>query len=134
MTGQLIFEEVNRSRHQLVLNYRMDEIVFSTVYWYDTVNFYELEARFGQKFVQRIYFHLLAFEANKAASLKPAILVLGPYQAYYSDRFFEVWRTIFQNVWGVWRHDNDIVDYFGPKLRQGEQQGQSHSAQPSWLS
>ncbi len=44
MTGQLVFEEVNRSRHQLVLNYRVDEIIFSTVYWYDTVNFYELEA------------------------------------------------------------------------------------------
>ena len=115
MSGKLVFEEVSRSRHQLVLNYRVDDIVFSTAYWYDTVNFYELETRFGPAFMRQIYFHLLAFEANKAASLKPEVLDLGPYQDLYSDRFFELWRTIFQNVWGVWRHDNDITDYFGPQ-------------------
>ena len=36
MTTQLIFEEVQRARHQLVLNYRVDELAFSTAYWYDT--------------------------------------------------------------------------------------------------
>ncbi len=116
MTRQLIFEEVNRSRHQLGLNYRVDDIRFSTVYWYDTVNFFELEARFGQQFMRQIYFHLLAFEANKAASLKPAILDLGPYHDLCSAQFLELWNTIFYNVWGVWRHDNDIVDYVGPEV------------------
>lgn len=130
MTGQLVFEEVNRSRHQLVLNYRVDDIVFSTVYWYDTVNFYELEARLGQKFMRRIYFHLLAFEANKAASLKPTVLDLGPYRDCYSEQFFEVWRTIFRNVWGVWRHDNDIVDYVGPQPAKAERLRQNRSARP----
>lgn len=114
MPGKLIFEEVHRSRHQLVLNYRVDDLLFSTAYWYDTVNFYELETRFGQAFMRQIYFHLLAFEANKAASLKPEALDFGPYHDLYSDQFFELWQTIFQNVWGVWRHDNDIADYFGP--------------------
>ncbi len=133
MTGHLVFEAVNRSRHQLVLNYRLDEIVFSTVYWYDTVNFYELEARFGEKFMRRVYFHLLAFEANKVASLKPAILDLGPYQEFYSDQFFEMWSTIFQNVWGVWRHDNDITDYFGPELLNVQQHAKIHSAGPVTL-
>jgi hypothetical protein len=130
MTGRLIFEEVRRSRHQLVLNYRVDEIVFSTVYWYDTVNFYELEARFGQKFMRQLYFHLLAYEANKAASLKPAFLDLGPYQDLYSDQFFEVWRTIFQNVWGVWRHDNDITDYAGPQLAKTSQRAANGATGP----
>lgn len=130
MPGKLIFEEVNRSRRQLVLNYRVDDIVFSTAYWYDTVNFYELETRFGPAFMRQVYFHLLAFEANKAASLKPEFLDLGPYQDLYSDQFFELWRTIFQNVWGVWRHDNDITDYFGPQQPTTQRSGQQSLADP----
>lgn len=59
MTGILVFEDVERSRHQLVLNYRVDQIIFSTAYWYDTVNFFELEARFGEDFMRWVYFHLL---------------------------------------------------------------------------
>lgn len=130
MTGHLVFEEVHRSRHQLVLNYRIDDICFSTVYWYDTVDFHELEARFGQTFMKRIYFHLLAFEANKAASLKPAVLDLGPYQEFYTDRFAELWNTIFFNVWGVWRHENDIVDYDGPQVPASQRSAQDHAIGP----
>ncbi|MCP4360046.1 MAG: hypothetical protein GY796_18735 [Chloroflexi bacterium] len=133
MTGHLIFEEVQRSRHQLVLNYRIDQLIFSTVYWYDTVNFYELETRFGEDFMRRVYFHLLAFEANKAASLKPAILDLGPYQDLYSPAFHDLWYTIFHNVWAVWRHDNDITDYAGPQVPQDQRRQQNDSATPVQL-
>ena len=121
MTTQLVFEEVHRSRHQLVFNYRVDDVAFSTVYWYDTVNFFELESRFGRDFMRRVYFHLLAFEANKAASLQPALLDLGPYREYGTRQFFDLWGTIFKNVWGVWRHNNDITDYFGPEPDQPAQ-------------
>ena len=130
MSGHLIFEEVHRSRHQLVLNYRVDDILFSTAYWYDTVNFYELEARFGQAFMRKIYFHLLAFEANKAASLKPSVLDLGPYQDLYSDQFYEMWHTLFQNVWGVWRYDNGIIDYAGPQVPAAQRLGQDYVSRP----
>ncbi len=118
MTTRLIFEEVHRARHQLVLNYRVDELAFSTTYWYDTVDFYDLEKRFGVLFMRRIYFHLLAFEANKAASLKPQVLNLGPYADLYTEQFAHVWCTIFYNVWGVWRYDNQILDYNGPYIQQ----------------
>lgn len=114
MTSRLIFEPVSRSRHQLALNYRVDDISFQTVYWYDTVDFYALEARFGQPFMRKVYFYLLAFEANKAASLRPELLDLGPYADLYSDAFYEAWITIFRGVWGVWRYTNDITDYAGP--------------------
>lgn len=116
MTSCLAFEPVRRSRHQLALNYRVDDIVFSTVYWYDTVDFYELEARYGQAFMRKVYFHLLAFEANQGASLKPAVLDPGPYRDLYTPRFADLWSTIFRNVWGVWRYENDIPDYAGPQV------------------
>jgi hypothetical protein len=112
----LILEKVHRSRHQLVLSYRVDDLKFHTDYWYDTVDFFELEERYGQDFMDRIYFNLLAFEANKAASLAPETLDPGPYKDYCSARFAEVWSTIFANVWGVWRHGNNIPHYRGPEV------------------
>ena len=116
MTTRLIFEEVHRARHQLVLRYRVDELAFSTAYWYDSVDFYELEGRYGAPFMRQIYFHLLAFEANKAASLKPDVLDLGPYADLYTEQFDHLWSTIFYNVWGVWRHNNELTDYAGPRI------------------
>lgn len=118
MTVTLTFDPVQRSRHQLALNYRVDDIPFQTVYWYDTVDFFALEARFGQAFMRRVYFHLLAYEANKAASLRPDLLDLGPYADLYTDVFYETWITIFRGVWGVWRHDNHLTDYQGPVIAE----------------
>ncbi len=120
MTSRLIFEPVGRSRHQLALTYRVDDISFQTVYWYDTVDFYELEARYGEPFMRKVYFYLLAFEANKGASLRPAILDLGPYADLYSDAFYEAWITIFRGVWGVWRYANDITNYDGPVVSEAQ--------------
>jgi hypothetical protein len=123
MTTRLIFDPVQRSRRQLVLNYRVDDIRFHTVYWYDTVDFHALEERFGEPFMRKVYFHLLAYEANKAASLKPDVLDLGPYADLYSDAFYDAWITIFRGVWGVWRYDNDIRDYDGPVVAAGGRAG-----------
>jgi hypothetical protein len=120
MNVMLTFDEVHRARHQLVLSYRVDELAFSTAYWYDTVDFYELESRFGVSFMRKVYFHLLAFEANKAASLKPDVLYLGPYRNLYTEAFADLWGRIFYNVWGVWRYNNHIVDYTGPRILQPE--------------
>lgn len=117
MAIQLVFDPVHRSRHQLALNYRVDEIAFSTVYWYDTVDFYALEARFGPAFMRKVYFHLLAFEANQGASLKADILDPGPYADLCTGRFAELWGTIFRHVWGVWRYENDLPDYGGPQIK-----------------
>lgn len=114
MNSRLILEPVHRSRRQLALNYRVDDIAFQTVYWYDTVDFFEMEARFGDSFMRKIYFYLLAFEANKAASLRPDVLDPGPYADLCTDHFYEAWITIFRNVWAVWRYENGITDYDGP--------------------
>jgi len=132
MTKRLIFEEVHRSRHQLVLKYRVDELAFSTAYWYDTVDFHGLERRYGERFMRQIYFHLLAFEANKAASLKPDVLDLGPYEDLYTEQFEHLWSTIFYNVWGVWRYNNQLADYAGPRiLRPAE--GVASAPEPTTL-
>ena len=89
--------------------------MFSTTYWYDDVDFLELEARHGQEWMRRLYFHILAFEANKAASLAPTAIDFGPYADLVSDSFWDLWETFFRHVWGVWRYENDLPDYRLPR-------------------
>ncbi|MDH3300536.1 MAG: hypothetical protein OES24_08515 [Acidimicrobiia bacterium] len=107
----LTFEPVVRGRRHLHLRYRVGGFAFTTTYWYDTVDFGELEERYGSDQMRRIEFHLLAFEANKALSLKPATVDFGPYADLVTKAFWEIWETVFHNVWAVWRYENDLPDY-----------------------
>ncbi|MDH3678593.1 MAG: hypothetical protein OEV40_01460 [Acidimicrobiia bacterium] len=109
--ASLIFEPVERSNRQLVLRYRFDQLRFSTSYWYDTVDLDELAEEYGDDFIRSIEFHILAFEANKAASLRPDAIDFGPYADLVTDSFWSLWETIFRNVWGVWRYENDLPDF-----------------------
>jgi len=97
----------------------VDDLAFSTSYWYDDVDFIELEARFGSEWMHRVYFHILAFEANKAASLAPEVIDLGPYADLVTDSFWELWETFFRHVWAVWRYENDLPDYRLPRPAGG---------------
>ena len=107
----LIFDPVERAAHQLVLRYRLDDVRFSTCYWYDTVDFHDLAATYGQEFLRLVEFHILAFEANKAASLMPDTIDFGPYEDLVTNDFWSLWETIFHNVWAVWRFENALPDY-----------------------
>lgn len=107
----LVFEPVERSQRQLVLRYRVDEVRFSTAYWYDTVDFHDLADRYGEALQRWVEFHLLALGANKAASLAPAEIDAGPYADLVTDEFWELWETIFHNLWAVWRYENDLPDF-----------------------
>jgi hypothetical protein len=97
------------------MRYGVGDLRFSTTYWYDDVDFVDLEERYGEEFMRSVYFHLLAFEANKAASLAPSELDAGPYADLVTDSFWELWESLFRNVWGVWRYENDLPDYRLPR-------------------
>jgi UDP-N-acetyl-alpha-D-muramoyl-L-alanyl-L-glutamate epimerase len=112
---RLFLEPVVRGRRHLVLRYGLGDLRFSTTYWYDDVDFFELEARYGDDAMRSVYFHLLAFEANKAASLAPTTIDAGPYADLVSDAFWDLWETLFRNVWGVWRWENGLPDYRLPR-------------------
>ncbi|MGH9270713.1 MAG: hypothetical protein ACRDZ2_05525, partial [Ilumatobacteraceae bacterium] len=111
----LRFEPVVRGRRHVVLRYGVDDLRFATTYWYDDVDFSELSSRYGEDFLRLVDFHLLAFEANKAASLAPTAIDPGPYADLFTDAFWALWETIFHHVWGVWRFDNDRPDYRLPR-------------------
>ena len=112
----LWLEPVGRGRHHVTLRYGVDDMRFTTTYWYDDVDFDELEQRYGAAMLRAVEFHLLAFEANKAASLAPTAIDPGPYGDLFTDAFWELWSTMFHHVWGVWRLENDLPDYRLPPL------------------
>lgn len=103
-----------RSRYQLSFSFFADDLIFNTSYWYEGVDFFHLEEKFGEAAMQDIYFHIAAFELNKLGSLKPETIDLGPFQNFYTPAFEKLWREIFIKVWAQWRYENDLPDYQGP--------------------
>jgi hypothetical protein len=99
------------------LVYGVDDLRFTTSYWYEGADFDELERRHGVLYLRKLLFHLLAFEANKAGSLRPDVFDPGPYADLATPRFNELWSTVFRHVWGQWRYENDLPEYQGPELR-----------------
>jgi hypothetical protein len=112
---RLFLEPVVRGRRHLVLRYGVGDLHLSTTYWYDDVDFGELEARYGGELMRKVYFHLLAFEANKAGSLSPTEIAVGCYDDLLTESFWALWETLFHNVWGVWRLENDLPHYRLPR-------------------
>jgi len=105
-----------RSRRQLVVRYGFDDLSFSTTYWYADVDLLELEARHGREAMERLYFHIAAFEANKLVSLRPEKLDLGPFARFHSRAFAALWSEVAHRVWGQWRYEHDDPDYPGPEI------------------
>lgn len=87
---------------------------FVTAIRYDSVDFDGLAARYGRAAIDRIAFHIAAFEINKIASLKPARIDWGAYGGFVTPEFADLWRTIFRNVWAQWRFENDLINYAVP--------------------
>ncbi len=117
---KLWFGIVDRSRHQLKLNYGIDDLAFSTTYWYEGVDLYALEDKYGQQILEKIYFHILVFEANKLLSLGPNCVDPGPYASYCNPELNQIWQTIGHKVWAQWRYQHNRSDYQLPGLSSAE--------------
>ncbi len=123
----LRLEGYRRSRHQLTVTFAVDDpgsadpagasLRFGNTFWYQDVDLLELEERFGRDALERIYFHIAAFEANKLCSLRPARFDLGPFARFHTRAFEDTWRTVLRQVWAQWRYQHDDPDYFGPELQ-----------------
>lgn len=113
---ELSLSSWSRGRHQLAFSYSFEDLFFSSTFWYEGADFYELEERYGAKFMQRLYFHIAAFDINKVVSLRPDRLSWGPFADFATPEFASLWRDIFKNVWAQWRYQNDDPEYFGPSF------------------
>ena len=129
MPRTLRLEGHRRSRHQLTVAFavedpRSGELRFANTFWYDGVDLPELEERFGREALERIYFHVAAFEANKLCSLRPERLDLGPFARFHTRAFEDLWRTVLGHVWAQWRYQHDDPDYAGPELTSSPADGE----------
>jgi hypothetical protein len=126
----LRLDSYTRSRHQLSICYWLDDLRFTTSYWYDTVDFYVLEELYGQVAMERIYFHILAFEAMKIACLKPENFDLGNFSHHYTEQFDSLWHEIFYKSYGQWRYENDLPFYKGPTIRKSDRSSTANTEKP----
>lgn len=116
MSGTLWFGPTERSQHHLKLNYGFEHLAFSTSYWYENVDLDALESQYGAKAMAKVYFHILAFEANKLLSLAPTHFDPGPHARFCTPAFAQLWRQIGHKVWAQWRYQHDKPDYTVPEL------------------
>lgn len=112
--GRLWLGDIQYSRQQVSMTYGLDDLRFETAYWYSDVDLHALARRYTQPALDRILFHMLAFEANKLLSLAPATLDLGRFAHHHTEAFEHLWRTIAHKVWAQWRYENNWPDYAGP--------------------
>ncbi len=89
---------------------------FCSSFWYEGVDLEDLSQRFGAEFLERIFFHIAAFELNKLVSLAPEAVDFGTYQRFQTPRFERLWSTILENVWAQWRFENDLPEYRCPRF------------------
>jgi hypothetical protein len=100
--------EASLSRSHLVVRYGVDDHAFSTALWWEDVDLDQLAVTIGAQQLRRLVFHIAAFEAMKAASLRPEVFDLGPYSDLGTADFRALWSTVLRHVWGQWRYEHDI--------------------------
>jgi len=104
----------SRGRSQIAYTARFADLQFSASFWYDTVDFYDLERRYGADFMQCIYFHMVAFDLNRLVSLKPDVIDFGDFNRFVTPSFTDLWNAVFRGSWAQWRYENDLPSYAGP--------------------
>lgn len=116
--GDIVLKLINctRSKHNLTLLYKYNEITFTTTLWYSTVDFYQLESEYSQEYMEKIYFHILLFHGLKILSLKPTHLDLGKYSKYWTINLQKLWKTSVEQCLGQWRYETDNLDYRGAEI------------------
>lgn len=109
--------ETKVSARSLELHYGIDELAFTTTIWYGPeVDLHALRDRYGSDYLDRLLFHILAFEANKVLSLGPVTLDPGPHERWITPSFIQLWQTIGHKVWAQWRYQHNRPDYAGPRF------------------
>ncbi|MEZ4630210.1 MAG: hypothetical protein R2880_05800 [Deinococcales bacterium] len=110
----LKLESFSRTSNTLAYRASLDGWVFNSSFDYNSVDFLALEESFGPAVMERIYFHIVAFDINRLVSLKPDVIDFGIFQPWADDNFIKLWQSIIRGVWAQWRYENNEPHYFGP--------------------
>lgn len=112
----LTLQPLTWSAHQVVMRFLVDELEFSTSYWYPDINLLELERRFSRHVLERLLVHAALFESNKLASLRVERISLGVYSHHHTHALERLWATIFHKVWAQWRYENQLPKEKAPRF------------------
>jgi hypothetical protein len=111
----LTLTRLERRRDALEITFTLDGRPFCKRYrWADT-DLAGLERRFGRELLERIYFHLAAFEAIPFAGLRPRRLDFGPWARFATVDLERLWRRVLRGVGAQWRWQNDRAGDAGPE-------------------
>lgn len=113
---QLTLQPLTWSAHQVVMRFLLDDLEFTTSYWYPDIHLLALERRFGRPFLERLLVHAALFECNKLASLRVERLSLGVYAHHHTQALEQLWTTIFDKVWAQWRYENQLPFEKAPRF------------------
>jgi hypothetical protein len=84
---------------------------------YPDVDFDDLDRRFGDELVDRVCFHIAAFELAKTVSLGATSIDFGPFERFVDTAFAELWSTVVHEVWAQWRWERDLPAATAPALQ-----------------
>jgi hypothetical protein len=110
-TLRLTLESWSRDRHELNMCFAVGGRSIAKRYVYRDVDLIDLERRYGREFVERVYFHLMAFEAIPLASARPDSIAFGRLARFQTPEFATLWRAVFLNTSAQWRYENNLPDY-----------------------
>jgi hypothetical protein len=111
------FDKLTRAKNQISMTFSVDDLRFETAYWYNDVNLFHLEDKFGREYMNKVYFHIMAFEGNKLVSLNPEMIDLGDYARFHTSEFESLWKKILHKVWAQWRYENHLPYHEAPVFK-----------------
>ena len=111
----LTLARLERRRNALKIDFTLDDRTFRKRYLWADVDLPELEHRYGRDLLERIYFHLAAFEAIPMAGLRPRRLDFGPWSRFATEPLERLWRRVLRGVGAQWRWENDLPEEVGPE-------------------
>ena len=88
----LTLARLERHHDTLEIDFTVDGRLFRKRYRWQGIHLPELERRHGRELLERIYFHLAAFEAIPMASLRPRRLDFGPWARFATTALETLWR------------------------------------------
>jgi hypothetical protein len=81
-----------RSKNGLHVKYRVNGEDHFTDFFYNSINFYQLEKIVGPVFVQRLFFHAVAFDVLKFVKDDNIRILWGPFFHFVSSSFSTFWE------------------------------------------
>ncbi len=111
----LTLARLERRRDALEIDFTLDDRAFRKRYRWAEVDLPGLERRHGRDLLERIYFHIAAFEAIPMAGLRPRRLDFGPWARFATTELETLWRQVLHGVGGQWRWENGLADDSGPE-------------------